>query len=1394
MAPKKKNQYEEDLVERIEAIENALKNNKEKIAKIKSDYTEKITEIKNDYTDKIEKLKNEYTEEIKKIKENYVMENSKQTNNEYIQKNEILHNTEISRPVFYGNHKDQHPKDFLNRLEEYFAIKRTYIGEKIIVIGDCLKASAYNWFSTIRFQLGNYEDFKRVFMEEYWSRDIQIQVWSQCLSTTQVPHNISYREHFSNWANKLRHLEMPRLSEAEIVKNIAAHYPGYLRAILISMQERTILNAMRILGEEEHRRAPDNHEENRNNYHYQNNNTYHANDDRNLNNNQYQNKKNNSRWNSRNNNTQQPNHREVNQPPQPQQQINQMVTEDTDVEGVAHAINNLPANNLSISPYLQCEIEGEKMNLLVDTGATVSVLTKEIIDLIVKKNNKIPILPVSGVRISNAVGKKICNITRQVYCECVIGDVRIFANFIQIENLNEKGIIGADILTQYNTKINFHDKTIQWKIDEIEHVTPFARKTPRQIPAEEQLRNLENVEEINDLGDSNETENIIFSRLIEKYQHIFSNKPGRINKYTCQIKISPGETICQRPYPIPISKMERFQAEIDRMMTLGIIERSTSPWSSPIVGIEKKNGDLRVCIDARKINQRIIPDCERPMNIEDILIKFKGSKYLSSIDLTAGYWQCTLNKNCREVTAFLFKGRNYQFQVLPFGLVNSVAEFQKIIDKVLGPEILQYIAIYVDDIHIMSNTFDEHMYHLETIFKKLSEHNITINREKSHFLRNKITFLGHVISPEGISMDPEKIETIQNFQPPQNKKQIQVFLGFINFYRRYIRDLSQHTSVLSQLIKKGNDWTWGETQQQAFEEIKRSFLKDIIMEYPDFNSGFFLSTDASRTHIGAELFQLTKEGRHRTLGFISRTLNAAEQNYHTTELELLAIVFGCQKFRNYIIGHSVTVLTDHQALTFLNSCKLLNARLTRWSIILQEYGLKVQHIPGKENIGADTLTRYPQKPEDNDIRKYIDIYLNKLLLTKYSTELKDNLRQIGDLQRKDPKLSKILEQVKSKPNKYFMIHEDKLFSIERDNRIRLMIPTVIAERLIIETHEHCGHVGTYKTYSVLKNDYHITNMYREIKKRIKACDLCQKSKATNQQTRGPLLSQLPAAPHHVVSLDLMGPMPRGQLGARYILALLDIFSKHVKLYPIKRATTDIILNKVINDYLPSFGPIRKILTDNGTQFQNIRWKQQLSQINVETHYTTPYHPEGNPVERTNREIGRILRTYCHAKHSNWVKWLPTIEHWLNNTTHTSTGYTPQQILTGKNYILPIKQLTSFPNTAAEYPNDLIIELARQNMQKKATQRNQRKDQGKRFPKYTEGQWILVREHKLSSAEDKQIRKLFLLYRGPYKICRVNEHNTVTIEENGKGKTTYNIKNIKPYITPERDKLQGSNSF
>jgi len=1379
------NQLRQKITDNEEKCLQKIADNEEKCLQKIADNEEKcmnkIIDNERKYQKKIEELEAELNE----IKFN---NNNKQkyTNNP---RSEPGHISEMTRPSFYGNNRDMHPVDFLHRLDEYFAIKQLYTGEKIIVVGDCLKATALNWFSTIRFQLRDYDDFRKAFIDEYWSREIQIQVWSQCLGITHIPQNTNFREHFATWATKLRHLEVPHLSEPEIVKHIAKHYPGYLRAILVSMPERTILSAMKVLGEEgqSQPRKDDNRHQQQNNNQHENNRPNNGQEGTTTNNNWNQrphnrtnNYQQNNRWNNRQNNQ---------STPRENQQINQ-VTTNTENDEPEQTINRMEGNGESFSPYIQCLIEGEEVEILVDTGATISVLTKEIVDTIIKKNPRLPQLPVTGVKISNAVGKQICKTSKQIFCQCQLGEASIVANFIQVEGLNERGIIGSDILNKYNMQIDYDDHTIRMKISGKIYFIPFSKRIPKITAPQDSIKNITitdyNEKRKSDQVTISDQENEQFDTLMKKYTHIFSDRPGRITAFECQIRTTKGTPIYQKPYPIPVSKSNSIDKEIQRMLELGIIETSTSPWSSPMVGIEKKNGELRICIDARKINTRIIPDRERPMNIDEIMNKFQGVKYLSSIDLTAGYWQCPLQQDCREITAFLHKGRNYQYQVLPFGLVNSVAEFQKILDRVLGPEILQFVAIYVDDIHIMSKSFKEHLYHLETIFNKFAEHNVTINYKKSSFLRKSVIFLGHVISAEGMTMDPEKIKTIQNFQPPKNKKQVQSFLGFINFYRKYIRDLSLHTEILNELTRKKSTWDWGERQQRAFEEIKQKFLEDIIIQYPDFNNKFFISTDASRTHLGAELFQINQEGQHQTLSFISRTLNTAERNYGTTELELLAIVFACKKFRNYILGYETHLLTDHQALVFLNSCQLLNSRLTRWAIKLQEYHLHIQHIPGKDNVGADTLTRYPQSPEDDF--KTIQITINKLMLNEYSPSLIQQFDQIEQLQGADPKLRRILSQLNNKKyaNQFFMFNK-LLFIKTPQGRHLLMIPQVMNGAIIIETHERYGHLGPSKIYQMLHRQYQLHNMYRTVKRTIKTCDLCQKSKCTNQRARGPTQSILPNEPLQIVSLDLMGPLPRGQGGSKYILAILDIFSKYIQLYPLKKATTETILKRITQEYIPNVGKMQSILTDNGTQFRSNKWYNALQLMNIRTLHTTPYHPESNPVERANREIGRMLRTYCHKKHTAWVKWLTNIEYWINHATHESTNFTPIQILRGTEPNININKKIHFPENAIIPDHKGIIEIVRTKLKSKSEKRNQQKDKNMKFVKYMVGQQVLVKEHKLSSAEDREIHKFFLLYKGPFTIKSVNENNTITVYNDQNILYTHNVKNVKKYMPPDPGK-------
>jgi len=281
--------------------------------------------------------------------------------------------------------------------------------------------------------------------------------------------------------------------------------------------------------------------------------------------------------------------------------------------------------------------------------------------------------------------------------------------------------------------------------------------------------------------------------------------------------------------------------------------------------------------------------------------------------------------------------------------------------------------------------------------------------------------------------------------------------------------------------------------------------------------------------------------------------------------------------------------------------------------------------------------------------------------------------------------------------------------------------------------------------------------------------------------RGPMKNNIPMKPREMVSLDLVGPLPTGQLGAKHILVIMDVFAKHVQVYPLKKARSDSIINRIEKQYIPQYGKFKKMLTDNGTQFHSRSWIESMTRLGIKIVRTTTYNPEGNPVEKTNREIGRILRTYCHNKHTNWVQYLKKIEFWINNTTHSITGFTPRELMGLPKQTLTLATLIDFPTNNPEVETQIMIKTARERMKKMAIQRKNNMDRGKKFIKYQVNQQVLIREHKLSSTEDKEIRKLFLLYRGPYYVREVGDNNTIVIQE-GPEITTHNVRNVRPYVS------------
>jgi hypothetical protein len=400
------------------------------------------------------------------------------------------------------------------------------------------------------------------------------------------------------------------------------------------------------------------------------------------------------------------------------------------------------------------------------------------------------------------------------------------------------------------------------------------------------------------------------------------------------------------------------------MLKHDIIRPSTkSEWASPVILVPKKNGKLRFCVDYRQLNKVTKKDNYPLPRINEILDSLGNAQWFSSLDLASGYWQVEMREEDKPKTAFISRNGTYEFNVMPFGLCNAPGTFQRCMDTVLGNIIWKHALVYLDDVTAFSQTFEEHLRHLEGIFQRIEKAGLKINPDKCHFGAQSLQFLGHIITNKGILPDPSKIEAIKNYPEPQNLTHLRAFLGLASYYRRFIKDFSKVSAPLYGLLKKDIKYEWTDERQQVFQFLKDQLISAPLLSYPDFTKPFILFTDASLTALGAVIEQVGDDGQRHPIAYASRSTTSAEKKYSSTELECAAVVWAVNYFRPYLYGKHFTIYTDHSALQWLLKLKTikngLTGRLARWQLILQPYDYEIKYRPGTVNSNADALSRIP---------------------------------------------------------------------------------------------------------------------------------------------------------------------------------------------------------------------------------------------------------------------------------------------------------------------------------------------------------------------------------------------------------------------------------------------------
>lgn len=729
-------------------------------------------------------------------------------------------------------------------------------------------------------------------------------------------------------------------------------------------------------------------------------------------------------------------------------------------------------------------------------------------------------------------------------------------------------------------------------------------------------------------------------------------------------------------------------------------------------------------VDFRKLNEKTIDDRYPIPNISDVLDKLGNCHYFTTLDLASGFYQVEMNPDDIHKTAFTVEHGHFEFLRMPMGLKNSPSTFQRVMDNVLRDLQNVICLVYLDDIIVFSVSLQEHMVNLERVFQRLRESNFKIQMDKSEFLKLETAYLGHIISKDGIKPNPDKIVAIQKFPIPKTTTEIKRFLGLLGYYRKFIPDFARITKPMTQCLKKGSKINSNDPSYiNCFEKCKTLLTNDPILQYPDFNKEFILTTDASNLAIGAVLSQ-GQIGSDKPISYASRTLNSSEINYSTIEKELLAIVWATKYFRPYLFGRKFKIVTDHKPLQWVMSLKEPNSRLTRWRLKLSEYNFTIIYKQGKFNTNADALSRIEINHEDvssiavNPSEKPPSLTGSTTLTAHTSTEdpileipisdepLNKFYRQVslvvvGDLQKR-PTVTKpfenrvkttiqvsesnlesdvitaIKENVNPKVKTGIIIHPplamyhiipiiQSNFSSSALNMVLTKKETenvkdYIKQQEIIRNYHQgkTNHRGITECYLAVSHRYYWPKMKESIAKFINECNVCGQAKYDRNPTRQEFsIVPPPTKPFEIVHLDLF------TAEHEKFLTIVDAFSKYAQAYHLRDGTAISVVQALLT-FCTHHGIPYTIITDQGPEFTNALFSEFVRLHKIQHHKILAHTPNDNGmIERFHSTILEHLRILKIEKRNEPVENLMLYAILgYNSSIHSFTKCRPIDLITG----------------------------------------------------------------------------------------------------------------------------------
>ena len=706
---------------------------------------------------------------------------------------------------------------------------------------------------------------------------------------------------------------------------------------------------------------------------------------------------------------------------------------------------------------------------------------------------------------------------------------------------------------------------------------------------------------------------------------------GFIEKHTYTIRQKPDATpyAVSAPRRVPVPYQKKVQDELERLQALGVIRPVTTPteWCAPIVVVPKANSEaVRICVDLTKLNESVMRENYPLPSTDQLLAQLEGAQIFSKLDCNSGFYQIPLAEDSQELTTFITPFGRYCFQRLPFGISSGSEVFHRMMSQMLSG--IPGVICDIDDVLVSAANQNEHDQRMESVLQRLEEEGVTLN-EKCKFNQTEITFLGHIISKEGVQIDPAKTEAIQKMPKPQNVAELRRFLGLVNFVRKFSPGLADRSRPLRDLLKKDIQWTWDDAQEQAFQDIKQALSAPPVLAHYSTNLPTKVSADASSYGLGAVLLQKKEGEEWRPVFYASRSMTATEQRYAQVEKEALASTWACEKFADYLIGlPSFVIETDHRPLLALLHTKQideLSPRIQRFRMRLMRYRYTVTYTAGKDLVTADALSRAPTgKPEDGDLQLETDTtaYVQSVVGGLPATDKR--IEEIRAEQGKDQICNKVKEyildgwphQVESDLKSYFTLKDD--LSVQQGllmYRDRLVIPATLRKDILRRL--HAGHQGIVKTRALARASVWWPGLSTEINSLIDSCPTCLKERRSKITPMIP--TPVPDYPWQRVGTDLMDFK-----GENY-LVVIDYFSKYIELGLLKSLTSEEVISH-LKSIFARHGIPETVVSDNGTQYSSSKFASFATAYGFTLSTSSPKYPQSNgEAERAVQTLKGLLK-------------------------------------------------------------------------------------------------------------------------------------------------------------------------